>query len=99
MHALVQQFATAGTRSIGAPFALVAETAAVAVARPYHHHRAVALFRDELARSQHRGVEPMVEADSHRHTGARSSASNGFEFGAASRAGLLDEHVAAALDR
>ena len=100
VHALVDQLAAAGDRRVGAPLAVVAGSAAVAVAGAHVHGLAVQARARLGDRAGDAGVEAVVEADldeapapcPRRRRSASTSA-------APTPGGLLDQHVGAGLER
>ena len=99
MDALVDQFAAAGELRVGAPFAVVADAPAVAVARADEHQRAERAGVDEFARLLQRRMEAVIVADPDERpvicvggAGGRSISADG------NGGGFFDEDVLAARD-
>ena len=67
--ALVDQFAAAGDRGVGAPFAVVAGASAVAVAAADEHHFAQRAGFEDLARLAEGAVKAVIEADADQRAG------------------------------
>ena len=93
MHALIEQFAAAGKRRIGAPFALIAGPAAVAVAAADEQQRPDRAGIENRARLLERAVIAMVESHAHQRAGAAGGFRHGIQLAGPPRARLLDEHV------
>ena len=99
MHALVDQLAAAGARRVGAPLAVVARPAAVAVAGAHVQDLAV-LARARLAhRARDRGMEAVVEADVDVAVRAFRRGGDRAHLRRPDPGRLLHEHVLARLQR
>ena len=80
VDALVDQLAAAGNGRIGAPFVLVAGTAAMSVAAADEHQRTERAGVEDLARLLECAVIAMIEADAHQRAGARRGLGHGIQF-------------------
>src|SRR5215472_3211318 len=99
MHALVDQLTTTGALGLRAPFPVVAEPAAVAVARAKMHQRSVGARVDLGCQVVQGGVKAMVEPDLDPPPRALGSLAEGVDLPGAERRRLLYEDMAAGLQR
>ena len=99
MHALVDDLTASGERGVGSPLLLVAESAAVAVARTQVEDIAVAARARLRDRPGDAGMEPVVEADLHDAVACERGLGDSVDLGDADARGLLHEHVRAGMQR
>ena len=98
MDALIDEFAAAGEGGIGAPLAVVALAAAVAVAGAEKHEGAEDAGVEEFAGFLEGGVEAVVVAEADAGLGRLGGGEDRAELGGVEGAGFLDEDVFAGAD-
>ena len=99
MHALVDEFAAAGKRRIGAPLAVVADAPPVAVASANKHQRTKRARLVKAARLEERGVKAVIETHAHAHTGGTGGVDEFVRLLGGDRARLFDEDVLSGANR
>jgi hypothetical protein len=98
VDALIDQLAAARQRRVGAPFLVVADPAAVAVAAAHEHQRPERAARHQVVRLLQRRVVAMVEADPHAQVVGAGERHERLDLGHRASRGLLDQHVLAGLE-
>ena len=93
VRALVDQFAAAGERRVGAPFAIVAGSSAVTIAAADKHHLAQRAAFKDLARPAECAVIAVIEADADQRSGAPRGFGHRVKFAGRARSRLFDQHV------
>ena len=98
VRALIDQLAAAGNRGLRAPFFLIADASAVAIARADEHQRTEHAGVDDLPRLLKAGVEAMIEPglDDALVLGCRVR--NRLHLGEFAARGLFHQHMAAGFD-
>ena len=99
MHALVDEFAAAGKRRIGAPLAVVADAPPVAVASADEHQRTKRARLVKAARLKERGVEAVIETHAHAHAGGTGGVDEFVRLLGGDCARLFDEDVLSGANR
>ena len=95
MRPLVDQLAAARLGRIGAPFAVVADPPAMAVARAQEHQRAERAGGHEVVRLLQGAVVAMIEADPHETAIGGSRFGEARKLGGAARRRLFDQDMLA----
>ena len=93
MDALVEQFAAAGKGRIGAPFALVTGTAAMAVAAADEQQRPDGAGIEQRARLLECPVIAMIESDAHQRARLARGFRHGIQLAGATRARFFDKDM------
>ena len=98
MHALVDEFAAAGERGIGAPLAVVAFAASMAVTRTQKHERPEGARFKESSGFLEGGMKTVVVADAHAGAGFGGGGLDSAELSGVESAGFFNEDVFAGFD-
>src|SRR5262249_43056173 len=98
VNALVDQLAAAGQLLVGAPFAVVADAAAVTVTAAQEHKLASGAATRALQGLQQRRMMAVVEADADADVVAAGDGGDGIQLGGAAGAWFFDKDVLAGFD-